>query len=326
VDLRLLRYAVIVAEERHFGRAAERIHLTQSGLSQAIQRLERELAFEIFARSSRSVELTEAGRVFLEDAISLLAIAEQMVARGRAVSEGRTGELHVGYSPSIRLTAARVLAEFGRERPTLSVTHRQEYTLPLVAAVRAGGLDAAIVIRQELDDDLAAEPFAEIPLVCLVGERHPLAGRARATLAQIAEHEVAAVDLPSLGFWRSFLTDLFTSEDLQPRFVNEADPVSDVPRPPEGPLWLVPAELSVHPAHEVELDPPRSVAFDLIFRPETASAALAGLLHEVAAARGESPRATVRPSRRRGAQATENRAGSLSQGRRAPAPTRRGGG
>lgn len=331
MDLKLLRYAVIVAEERHFGRAAERVHLTQSGLSQAVQRLERELGFEIFARSSRSVELTAAGQGFLEDATALLASAEQMLRRGRALADGRIGELHIGYSPSIRITAARVLAEFAREWPGLSVIHRQEYTYPLIAAVREGSLDAAIIIRQQLDDDLSAEPFADVPLVCLVPERHPLASRERATLAAIVEHDIAAVDNSSLGFWRTFLAELFAAEGLTPRFVSETDPVSDLPMPPEGPLWLVPAELSTHPAHELALDPPRRVAFDLIFRHDTSSATLTRFRRRPASERPEAARAPAPgpPMGRRrgdggGSQAAVNSAGRRSQGRRAPAPARSG--
>ncbi len=327
MDLRLIHYAVVVSEERHFGRAADRVHLTQSGLSQAVQRLERELGFAVFARSSRSVELTEAGRAFLQDATALLDQAERMVTRARALSEGQIGELHLGYSPSIRVTAARVVADFARRRPGLSVTHRQEYTLPLVAATRAGTLDAAIVISQELGDDLVAEPFAELPLVCLVGETHPLAARERATLAEIAEHEVAAVDLPSLGFWRTFLGRLFAAEGLTPRFVNEADPVGgDLPMPRRGPLWLVPAELSTHPAHELALEPARLVTFDLIFRHDADSVALRRFRRHVAASRSpEPPDARPAPrSGRRSPQAAVNSAGNRSQGRRAPAPARSG--
>ncbi|HEX5193008.1 MAG TPA: LysR family transcriptional regulator [Solirubrobacteraceae bacterium] len=326
MDLRLLRFVVVVAEERHFGRAAERVHLTQSGLSQAVQRLERELGFEVFHRSSRSVELTEAGRAFLQDATTLLTSADQMVQRARAISEGRIGELHVGYSPSIRVTAARVLADFARRRPGLDVTHRQEYTYPLITAVRSGSVDAAISISQELPDDLVAEPFADIPLVCLVPETHPLARRERATLAEIAAHEVAAVDGPSLGFWRRFLSELFASEDLTPSFVSEPDPVGgDLPMPRRGPLWLVPAELSTHPDHEIVLDPPRYVSFDLICRRDAESPALSRLRGDVAATRGDMPAATpaghpAPPT----AQSAVNSAGSRSHGRRAPAPARIG--
>ncbi len=324
MDLRLLRFVVVVAEERHFGRAAERVHLTQSGLSQAVQRLERELGFDVFLRSSRSVEPTEAGRVFLQDAAALLVAADQMVERGRAVAEGRIGELHIGYSPSIRVTAARVLADFARRRPGLAVTHRQEYTYPLITAVRSGSLDAAIVISQELPDDLVAEPFADLPLVCLTPDTHPLATRERATLAEIAAHEVAAVDQASLGFWRRFLSELFASENLTPIFVSESDPVGgDPPMPRRGPLWLVPAELSTHHEHEVALEPPRDVSFDLISRRDTETPALATLRRHVAASRGDAPAATphghlARPP----GQAAVNSAGSRSQGRRAPAPAR----
>ena len=215
---------------------------------------------------------------------------------------------------------------FARERPALAVMHRQEYTYSLIAAVRDGSLDAAIVIRQALDDDLAVEPFADIPLVCLAPERHPLASRERATLAEIAQHSVAAVDLPSLGFWRTFLGELFAAEGLAPHFVSEADPISDLPMPRKGPLWLVPAELPTHPVHEIALEPARTVAFDLIFRHDGDSAAFAHFRRQLAARRGRGADCAVRvgPSARQDPQAAVKSAGSRSQGRLAPAPARSG--
>ena len=88
-------------------------------------------------------------------------------------------------------------------------------------------------------------------------------------------------------------SELFASENLTPIFASESDPVGgDLPMPRRGPLWLVPAELATHPAHEVVLEPPRYVSFDLIWRRDIEIPALKRLRRHVAATRGDAPAAT----------------------------------
>ena len=98
VELRQLRYFVSLTEEMHFGRAAEREHIAQPAFSQQIRRLERELGVQLFNRTSRRVELTEPGRVFVGQARSILEAANDAIALVQHVGVGKQGRLRVAYS------------------------------------------------------------------------------------------------------------------------------------------------------------------------------------------------------------------------------------
>src|ERR687898_235135 len=117
VDPRLLRPFVALADELHFGRAAERLHSTQPALSQQIARLERQLGVTLFERTRAHVELTEAGAAMLgpaRDAVEA-AIAADEAARSHA--RGEAGELRLGLSPGAHYLAQTLLANFARDRP-----------------------------------------------------------------------------------------------------------------------------------------------------------------------------------------------------------------
>src|SRR5688572_6092986 len=121
VELRQLRYFVAVAEELHFGRAAERLHMSQSPLSRAIRELERELGLVLFVRTTRHVELTPAGTALLERARRALAEIDAAVDEARRAAAPEGGMLGVGYTPFTRLHATRIAEELGKERPELQL-------------------------------------------------------------------------------------------------------------------------------------------------------------------------------------------------------------
>ena len=118
VELRQLRYFVAVAEELHFGRAAERLHMSQSPLSRAIRELERELGLVLFVRTTRRVELTPAGTALLERARRALADIDAAVDDARRAAQPDGGVLGIGYTPFTRVQATRIAEELGRERPS----------------------------------------------------------------------------------------------------------------------------------------------------------------------------------------------------------------
>jgi DNA-binding transcriptional LysR family regulator len=147
VELRQLRYFVAVAEELHFGRAAERLHMSQSPLSRAIRELERELDLVLFIRTTRHVELTAAGSALLEHARRALTEVDAAVGDARHAAEPDRGILRVGYGPFSRSLATRIVEEVGAHRPELQVRLDEDMTPELLQRVAARELAAAAVME-----------------------------------------------------------------------------------------------------------------------------------------------------------------------------------
>lgn len=181
MELRQLTYFVTVAEELHFGRAAERLHIVQSGVSQQIRRLERELGAELFDRSSRHVRLTAAGERLLPEARAVLAAVD----RARAAVAPPPG-LRIGTSTGLGEHLDRVLAAFARHAPGVPV---ELHSLPVaerLARVAGGRLDAAFVRGVEPVQGVRVLPLWPDPLVVALPATHPLAARTEIGVGDLA--------------------------------------------------------------------------------------------------------------------------------------------
>jgi DNA-binding transcriptional LysR family regulator len=181
VELRSLRYFVTVAEELHFGRAAERLDIVQPAVSHQIARLERELGTRLLDRSPRHVRLTPAGERVLAAARDTLAAA----ARVRVVAGEPASRLRIGVAPGVTARLERA-AELLREGERPAEAALVDLPVPArLAAVRAGELDLALV-RGPVDPTgvRVARAWSE-PLLAVVSDEHPLAGRTRATLGEL---------------------------------------------------------------------------------------------------------------------------------------------
>jgi DNA-binding transcriptional LysR family regulator len=146
LELRQLRYFVAVAEELHFGRAAEHLHMSQSPLSRAIRELERDLGLVLFVRTTRRVELTPAGSALLERARRALAEIDAAVEDARRAAEPEGGLLGVGYTPFTRLQATRIAQEVESEHPELQIRLEEDVTPELLRQIAGHELAAAVVM------------------------------------------------------------------------------------------------------------------------------------------------------------------------------------
>ncbi|PKK11782.1 LysR family transcriptional regulator [Thermomonospora sp. CIF 1] len=194
MELRQLEYFVAVAEERNFTRAAERMHISQSGISAQIRQLERELGAELFDRSARTITLTVAGKAALEHARAALAAAR---AVGRAVEETAgliRGRLAVGMVVGCTITPLfEALAGFHRAHPGVELSLREDDSDQLIESVRSGALDLALVGTAAPPDGLETLTVISERLVAAVPAEHPLAGRGRITLRDLADHPLVCM-------------------------------------------------------------------------------------------------------------------------------------
>jgi DNA-binding transcriptional LysR family regulator len=180
VELRTLRYFVTLAEELHFGRAAQRLSITQPPLSLAIRGLEEEIGVVLFARTRRQVALTTAGAALLAQARDILARTGAAVELARAADRGTIGQLAIGFmSASIYTLLPPVLREFAASHPGVRLELR-ELTLPQQAtALRRRDIQVGFVRPPVMDAELTSEALFEEPLVVALPSGHPLASLKR---------------------------------------------------------------------------------------------------------------------------------------------------
>ncbi|MBT2468185.1 LysR family transcriptional regulator [Streptomyces sp. ISL-66] len=231
MELRQLEYFVAVAEEQNFTRAAERVHISQSGVSAQVRRLERELGAELFDRSGRAATLTVAGKAALEHARAVLAAAS---AVGQAVGEVTDlirGRLTVGMVIGCTVTPLfDALAAFHRAHPGVEIALLEDNSHRLVRAVRAGHLDLALVgTAATTPDGLQALTIVSERLVAVVPPGHPLAGAEPVTLRALGGHPVICMP-PGTGL-RTVFDQACAAQGLSPAIALEAsasDAIADL--------------------------------------------------------------------------------------------------
>ncbi|SEG11895.1 DNA-binding transcriptional regulator, LysR family [Actinacidiphila yanglinensis] len=205
-----MRYFVTVAEELHFGRAADRLHIVQSAVSQQVRRLERELDVELFDRSPRHVRLTEAGTRFLPEARAVLAAEERARASVAEFADARARGLRLGTSTGLGVHLDRVLDAFADLAPGFTVDLVSASSAGRLEGVAAGELDAAFVrgdwplppaaqgsgpggralLPGAVDTDVdgvCVVPLWSDPLVAVVSARNPLARQADVAIEELAK-------------------------------------------------------------------------------------------------------------------------------------------
>ena len=190
MDLRQIRNFLVVAEERNFTRAAARLNLSQSPLSQQIRRLEHELKVQLFERTTRNVELTPAGQIFRERMRVMLTLTDEAVDATRKSARGELGRLVIGFSDcAAHELHPAVVRDFHEQAPEVVMDTRYEtYTTALVDGLREGRLDIA-VLRPPVhaDDGLTVEVLRHEPLVALVPISHPAAAHATVELSSLRD-------------------------------------------------------------------------------------------------------------------------------------------
>jgi DNA-binding transcriptional LysR family regulator len=178
VDFRQFRYFIAVAEELHFGRAADRLHIAQSGLSQQIMKLERSVGVPLLVRDRRGVQLTEAGLVFLDHARQAVELADRAMASPHLAERGKRGSLRVGTTIlGMPPMAGRLLQAFEDRFPDVEVELRPRLISELIDGISTYALDVAVVVSpfKAVDPPPRYQQLGTYELVAAVPEGHRLA-------------------------------------------------------------------------------------------------------------------------------------------------------
>jgi DNA-binding transcriptional LysR family regulator len=231
MELRHLRYFIGVAEEENVSRAALKLHVSQPALSRQIRDLEDELGFLLLERSAKSVRLTGAGRAFLIEARAVLQRAEDAVKAARSIATGGSGELHVGYAPSL---TARILPPalraFQAELPGVRVKLHDFSTEEMLTGLRDGELQIAFVVRlvPALLRGLRFEELARDSICLAVAPKHPLAGRRTVSLKEVAAEPLITYSRKDYPDAHENLIAMLAAIKAKPRIVEEHDSVSSL--------------------------------------------------------------------------------------------------
>ena len=189
MELRHLRYFVAAAEELHFRRAAERLGIAQPALSQQIQQLEQEIEALLFHRLTRGVELTDAGRAFVEDARIILDHVEQAKAKAQRVARGDQGMIRIGFtgSASFNPLVPGVIQDYRARFPGIAVSLIESGSSQLVDSLRAGRVDAAFIRSPSREvDGLFVVSIIEEEMLIALPSRHDLAASASLSLEALS--------------------------------------------------------------------------------------------------------------------------------------------
>jgi len=227
MELRHLRYFVAVAEAENVSRAARKLHISQPAVSTQIRDLEDEIGFSLLERTAKSVRMTEAGRVFLEEARSVLQHADEAVKRARSVATGGQVELHVGYSPT---PTARILPAILREcqhtMPNVRVKLHDLSNDENLAALADGRLQLALVIPPAkagaLRDLRFEELMREAPRLA-VSLQHRFARRRTVSMEEAAREPFIAYNRDEYPDYHECLMSMFALVKAKPRIIEEHD-------------------------------------------------------------------------------------------------------
>ncbi|MBS0234605.1 MAG: LysR family transcriptional regulator [Proteobacteria bacterium] len=217
IDIRQMRYFVTLAETLHFGRAAERLHLSQPPLSRQIAALEKDLGVRLIERHSRQATLTHAGSRFLQDARAVIASFDEACRNAKAADRGELGELSIGFMMHAAYTVLPGLARgYIAAYPEIDLKLREVVPHALIGEVLAGRFDAGILFSPGAVRGLEIRPIYQERLCLAVYGSHRLAGRNSAGPEDIKDEPLIATSADSASMIRKAVEDYCRDAGFEP--------------------------------------------------------------------------------------------------------------
>jgi len=228
MELRHLRYFLAVAEELHFGRAADRLQIAQPPLSRQIRALETELGVRLLARTRRGVQLTDAGRVFRDEARAALARAERAVHSVRRAARGEVGGIAIAFAPAVALSLIpRLVPHFLERHAEVRLDVRCLEAEEQVGALRDGSIEVGIAPTPFFTNgDAVVEQIASEELCAVLPEKHRLARHAGLAPALLAEEPFVLLTHAKAPRLAELVFGMFREAGMVPRVHCQASDVS----------------------------------------------------------------------------------------------------
>lgn len=212
MELRHLRCFIAVAEELHFARAAERLHMEQSPLSRAIKELEYQLGVQLFERTTRRTRLTWAGKVMLDEAHRIFIAIEQAKASVKGAATGYRGHLRIALSDGIaKSRLAALLAQSREEEPEVEIRLSETPLSQQIKGLHSDLFDVGFAQSDDVGEGITAEPIWSDPLMVVVPARHPILEHRRLPLDEVLRYPLVLCH-PEVceGFWHQITRVLQT--------------------------------------------------------------------------------------------------------------------
>ncbi|MBL4953345.1 LysR substrate-binding domain-containing protein [Neobacillus sp. OS1-32] len=227
MELRHIRYFLALAEELNFGRAAERLHIAQPPLSRQIQELEEEIGAKLFYRTKRHVELTNAGKVFLNKAYQILDQVEQACVSTRLSSTGAEGEVVIGFSGTVQ-DLIPVIQKYHELYPHVGITLHQMNTANQIKALNEKRIDIGIVAAPVNSNKIHVRPLTKVCFLATLPEKHPLANKHSINLRDLAD-ETFIMTPKSAGvlYYETFMS-IFQMAGFAPKIMIQANDLQSV--------------------------------------------------------------------------------------------------
>jgi DNA-binding transcriptional LysR family regulator len=224
MELRHLRYFVAVAEELHFRRAAERLHVAQPAVSEQVRKLEEELGVRLFDRTQRSVSITDAGAALLEEARRVLHQADVAITAARNARDRATTRLRIGHLPdSMPASVARAMQLLGASAPRVQISLETGGAVRLIEEVRAQRLDAAVVGLPAPTAGLRATPAGAQGVVAALPVTHPHAVNPTVSIDRLAPERLIVLPADVNPPFHNAVISLCRAAGVSPTFVEVAE-------------------------------------------------------------------------------------------------------
>ena len=232
MELRHLRYFVAVGEAQNMSRAALKLHISQPALSKQVRDLEDELGFSLLERTAKSARLTDAGRVFLDEARAVLQHADEAMKKARTVAAAEPTELHVGYlSMPFAEILPKTLRAFQQAMSNVRVRLHEWSNKEILNGVREGRLQVGLIVRSPKASALHDLRYEELfhDRVCVaVAPQHPFARRRAIPIIEVAAEPLIGLTHQDYPEYHDYLSIIFSKVKQKPRVVQEYESMSGI--------------------------------------------------------------------------------------------------
>lgn len=251
MEIRQLKYFIMVAEELHFGRAARKLNISQPPLSRQIAQLETEMGVQLLKRTNRFVELTEAGKSFLEDAHSILHSLDRACNRARKIHEGEAGQLVIGIAGSWSSALLRFLRYYRTKFPEIEVLIHQMSTMEQLRAFEEKRIHFGILCPPIDSQALHLRVIHSVPFYVALPSSHPLAGETAPIQLKALKKDPFIMSPRNIGpGYYDTIISICRNAGFSPRIAQEAEGLFTI-------LTLVAAGIGVSLVSELALEHPK---------------------------------------------------------------------